>query len=244
MTNEPYWCPTSQPNTQDRGLQNTLNQLHIVQNTWVQVYSVLEAVNDDYFSYVPNIGDSRDNPNVIPFNTKERPISHRFHQWTFLTDATQIDIEHMYELYSSLAFLGQLRSRSQEYITANIDNFLTVQLDGQIVGCVEIINVDENTIELGGIAVDRDIQNMNIGLQLIDAVERYAYMRGLTIISVTGSPKLARIYEKRWYVLRESGEYDKRAKQSPTKHLYIKPYRDTIVAFEYPEYPNFGAIRT
>ena len=243
MTTEPYWCPILQSNTQVLGPKNTPKLLYIVWNTWAQVHSALEAVNDDYFSYAPNIGDSSDNFNIIPFNTKERPISQRFYQGAVLNDANQRDIKPIYELYSSLESLGQLKPRNQEYITTNIDNFITVKVGGQLVGSVEIINIDNKTIELGGIAVDTDIQNMNIGIQLIDAVERYASTRGLNIISVTGSPKLARIYQQRGYVLRESGEYQKRAEESPTKHLYIKPYIDNVVKLEFPKFPNFKAMR-
>jgi N-acetylglutamate synthase-like GNAT family acetyltransferase len=35
-----------------------------------------------------------------------------------------------------------------EYITGNIDNFLTIQIDGKLAGCVEIIQIDDDTIEL------------------------------------------------------------------------------------------------
>lgn len=242
MNNEPDWWIRSLTNIPNQWYKDITTLSPVLQRTWTQVHRVLVATNDDNFVQWVDIWNPRSHSNVIPFPTNELPISQRFHQWALLSSAAQQDIESIYELYLSLEYLGQLRPRSREYVTENIDNFITVKVEGKIVGCVEIINIDDRTIELGGIAVAMDAQKMNIGLQLIDTVERYAYTRGLTILSVTGYDRLAHMYEQRGYTLREEWKYDERAQQSPNKAMYIKiPNLDNVVRMHQSSYSEFEA---
>ncbi len=233
-TTDPYWWASNKPNNNLR--HSTISGYQdLVSNTWLKIHNLLGAANDARSVSLSNIWDSSGNSNVLPFPSNIESISKR-ESHIPIEDATSQDIGKIFALYKDHELAGHLRPRSMEYITGNIDNFLTIQIDGKLAGCVEIIQIDDDTIELWGIVVATAFQNMNMSWLLIDSVEWYAQIRSLNIISVTDSKVLANIYKKRGYILRSSGEYDERAKQSPTKAIYKKLYRNNVYELEYPKY--------
>lgn len=118
--------------------------------------------------------------------------------------------------------LGFLKSRSIEYISNNYNNFIIAYVDSIPVWCVEIIPINDNTVELWALSVVPNYLSHKIWLKLIKFVEDYAESRNKTIISVTDSPKLEKIYENNWYILDFEWKYEFRIQKSPGKKLYYK----------------------
>jgi N-acetylglutamate synthase-like GNAT family acetyltransferase len=52
-----------------------------------------------------------------------------------------------------------LKPRTEEYISENIHNFITIYDEDTLVACGELIELDSGTIELGAVATNVDYQN-------------------------------------------------------------------------------------
>jgi len=90
---------------------------------------------------------------------------------------------------------GLIKPRSREHISISRQNFFMAKIDGIPVGCVEKINLTNNTVELGALAVATRYRDHQVGLFLIrsfvEMVKKEGYRR---VISLTKNPKLKNIY--------------------------------------------------
>lgn len=145
--------------------------------------------------------------------------------WSPLVDKASIWTENIIQwILSSNKKNKYLKPRSKEYILENIENFRIAYIDGIPVWCVEIIRIDENTIELWALAVVHSFLSLKIWKALIDFVESYALEKHLSIISLTNSPKLQWIYDRIWYIKGDKSMYQERRSKSPWVQLYYIKY--------------------
>ncbi len=145
-------------------------------------------------------------------------------EWNFkpeIGDASETDVTTLFSLLSAHKYSGQLKPRSMDYLREYWGRFKVAKIDDVAVGCVEMIPIDNDTIELWGIAVNLDFMDYRIGKRLIEEVELFAYCQSKNIIAVTNNPKLGGMFEARWYIRAEHIFLDRIA-QSPWKKLYLK----------------------
>lgn len=145
-------------------------------------------------------------------------------EWNFkpeIGDALESDIMTLFLLLSAHKYSGQLKPRSMDYLREHWGRFKVARIDNVAVGCVEMISINNDTLELWGIAVNLDFMDFRIGKKLIEEVERFAYLQSKNVIAVTNNPKLGGMFESRWYV-RAEHIFPDRIAQSPWKKLYLK----------------------
>ncbi len=145
-------------------------------------------------------------------------------EWNFkpeIGDALESDITALFLLLSAHKYSGQLKPRSMDYLRQHWGRFKVARIDNVPVGCVEMIPINKDTIELGGIAVNLDFMDYRIGKRLIEEVESFAYLQSKNVIAVTNNPKLGGMFEARWYI-RAEHLFSDRIAQSPWKKLYLK----------------------
>jgi N-acetylglutamate synthase-like GNAT family acetyltransferase len=122
-----------------------------------------------------------------------------------------------------------LKPRSKKYIQKNWNNFFVTRIDGIIVGCVEMIEIDPDTAELGALAISTKFRNQRVGLFTINAFIEEMRRRGFTrYISLTNNPKLATLYKAIGFEpVSESirGRYNKRQAASPDVAMFYKAIR-------------------
>ncbi len=136
-------------------------------------------------------------------------------------DAREWDITILFALLSAHKYSGQLKPRSMEYLAQYWGRFKVARVDDIPVGCVEIIPIDDNTIELWGIAVNLDFMDFRIGKRLIEDVENFAYLQSKNVIAITNNSKLWGMLEARGYI-RAEHIFPERIALSPWKRLYLK----------------------
>ncbi len=119
---------------------------------------------------------------------------------------------------------GYLKPRSLSYIQTHQDHFFTVRIDGIIVGCVEKIDMNSETVEMGAIAISLKFRNQQIGIYLIRTF--IAHMRCQAyryIVSLTANPKLAELYRALGFRPARRDEYVSRQQQSANVPMYVFP---------------------
>lgn len=136
-------------------------------------------------------------------------------------EAKQQDVNTLFALLASHKYDGQLKPRSKEYLEENWSRFLVARVDGIPVGCVEIIPVDTEILELWWIAVNMEFHDFRIGRKLVEAVEEYAYLQNKDIITITNNPKFGVMVESRWFERAES-LFLERSQKSSGKRIYFK----------------------
>jgi amino-acid N-acetyltransferase len=116
---------------------------------------------------------------------------------------------------------GFLKPRSAEYIRKHKDHFFIVRIDGILVGCCELLELDRLTAELGAVAVSTKFLSQRVSVYLITAfiaeMKRQGFHR---IISLTNNPKLATLYEKFGFVRDTPQDLIFRQEQSPNVKMF------------------------
>ena len=77
---------------------------------------------------------------------------------------------------------GTLLPRSEEFIAMYAHEFVVVERDGQIVGCVHLDEYSPSLAELRSLAVAPGAQGIGIGKALVAATERFARARDYTTL--------------------------------------------------------------
>lgn len=138
-----------------------------------------------------------------------------------IDDTREWDITILFALLSAHKYSGQLKPRSMEYLAQHWGRFKVARVDDIPVGCVEVIPIDDNTLELWGIAVNLDFMDFRIWKRLIEEVEAYAYLQNKNVIAISNNSKLWWMLESRGYIQADH-IFPDRISQSPWKKLYLK----------------------
>lgn len=93
--------------------------------------------------------------------------------------AVKADAYSIYNITRNGVRSEMLRDRSQEAIEAVIENFLVYEIDGSIVGCVNLQGFDDGAvIEIGSVYVQPFYQNKGVGRRMVEYAEADAIERG------------------------------------------------------------------
>ena len=96
-------------------------------------------------------------------------------------------------------------------------------IDGIAVGCLERIEIDSRTIELGALAISTRFRNQRIGVFTVNAFENEVIKTGFSrIISLTNNPRLHSLYTQLGFKQGDLPEYSARRASSPEVALYYK----------------------
>jgi len=90
------------------------------------------------------------------------------------TPADAASISALIDLYVPS---GTLLPRSEEFIAMHAHEFVVVERDGEIVGCVHLDEYSPSLAELRSLAVAPGAQGIGIGKALVAATERFARAR-------------------------------------------------------------------
>lgn len=83
--------------------------------------------------------------------------------------AVQADAHSIYNITRNGVRTESLRERSQESIEATIQNYLVYEIDGSIVGCVNLKNYEGGAVvEVGSVYVQAFYQNKGVGRKLVE----------------------------------------------------------------------------
>ncbi len=93
--------------------------------------------------------------------------------------AVKIDAYSIYNISRNGVRSETLRDRSQAEIEATIEDFLVYEIDGSIVGCVNLQSYDDGmVIEIGSVYVQPFYQNKGVGRHMVEYAEVDAKQRG------------------------------------------------------------------
>lgn len=119
--------------------------------------------------------------------------------------------------------LGFLKPRSKNYVSENRSRFFVTAIDGIIVGCVEQKVIDQQTVELGALAISTRFQNQRIGVYTVKAfiarMQESGYCR---FISLTNNPRLEVLFLKLGFSKGTRSEYVQRQSLSPDVTMFYK----------------------
>jgi len=118
---------------------------------------------------------------------------------------------------------GFLKPRSKNYVDEHRNNFFVTEIDSIIVGCVEQKVVDDQTIELGALAISTRFRNQRIGVYTVGAfMETMISMGYSRFISLTLNPRLQALFSQVGFIQVSPPEYSKRQSISPTVQMFVK----------------------
>lgn len=142
---------------------------------------------------------------------------------TFRPVRTRIDEELVAGILKLYKATGYLRPRDRNYIAAHRDNFYVTQIDGIAVGCAELIHIDEETAELGALALSTRFRGQRVGVFTVNNFIQEAHRRGYaTVISLTRNPRLQRLYQSLGFVRDSPLRYAERQAASQDTAMFIK----------------------
>jgi amino-acid N-acetyltransferase len=122
-------------------------------------------------------------------------------------------------LYRSKGFL---KPRDRAYIAAHRDNFFMTRIDGIMVGCVELLPVDDQTAELGALAISTRFQGQRVGVFTVNAFIDEARRRGYrSIISLTKNPRLQSLYLSLGFVRQSPARFAERQARSAGTPMFV-----------------------
>jgi len=73
---------------------------------------------------------------------------------------------------------GTLLPRTEEFIATRAHEFLVVEHERRVVGCVHLDEYAPSLAELRSLAVDPDVQGLGLGRTLVEGTEDFARRRG------------------------------------------------------------------
>ena len=132
-------------------------------------------------------------------------------------------VHRILEMYKRSGFL---KPRSKAYLNNHLHHFYVTAIDGIVVGCVEKKIIDEQTIELGALAISTRFRSQRVGVHTVNAFIALMKSQGFTrFISLTNNPRLEALYLKLGFVQESLVEYNKRQTQSPDVKMFFKDSR-------------------
>jgi N-acetylglutamate synthase-like GNAT family acetyltransferase len=149
-------------------------------------------------------------------------IANNFEEKYFPAE-TDEDVEMIAGILDLYKKKGFLKPRDKNYLYEHRDRFRLTMIDGIAVGCLERIEIDSRTIELGALAISTRFRNQRIGVFTVNAFEDEAKLEGFTrIISLTNNPRLHWLYNQLGFQQGDLPEYAARSAVSPDVALFYK----------------------
>ena len=116
---------------------------------------------------------------------------------------------------------GFLKPRSKEYLSEHRDHFFVTAIDGIVVGCIEQKIIDEQTVELGALAISTRFRNQRVGVHTVKSFMALMIERGYSrFISLTNNPRLKELYLQLGFVQESRPEYRERQALSPNVEMF------------------------
>jgi amino-acid N-acetyltransferase len=149
-------------------------------------------------------------------------IANNFEE-SFSVVATRREVEIIFGILNMYKHESYLKPRSLEYIQEKRDAFYVTKIDGIIVGCVEKKVIDDETVELGAVAISTKFINQRVGVFTINAfIDKMAVEGYRCFISLTSNPQLGRLYKRMGFSRGLFPRYAARQDQSPGVTMYVK----------------------
>jgi N-acetylglutamate synthase-like GNAT family acetyltransferase len=116
---------------------------------------------------------------------------------------------------------GTLLPRPPEFIAERAIDFLVMEVDGRVVGCVHLDEYSPSLVEVRSLAVEPGYQGRGIGIALVAAAEELARIREYaTVFAVSSNDEF---FRARGYDVRHIPELDReRSEVSRYKGVYAK----------------------
>jgi amino-acid N-acetyltransferase len=119
---------------------------------------------------------------------------------------------------------GLIKPRDRQYLVAHQPFFHVTRIDGIVVGCVEEKPVDEETVELGALAIATKFRNQRVGTFTVNAFIRKMRDKGYRqLISLTRNPRLETLYRDLGFRRALPDAYPARQAQSPGVPMFFLP---------------------
>lgn len=178
--------------------ENQLSRIHIIPN-------VKNAIRHEVFS-VEGVGTL---------------IANNFKQILSRAETGEVDkIERILRPYFKH---GLLKSRNKEYIQDHMDQFFFSKIDDIPVGCMQLIPVDERTLELGAFAVTVRFRGQDVGFFLLQEAENLVRSEQRSrLISLTNNRKLQEMYTKNDFTKGTPKDLIQRQDKSPLVSMFYK----------------------
>ena len=141
----------------------------------------------------------------------------------YLPVETDKDVQMIAGILDLYKKKGFLKPRSKPYLHEHRQRFRLTMIDGIAVGCLERIEIDSDTIELGALAISTRFRNQRIGVFTVNAFEDEATQEGFKrIISLTNNPRLHSLYHQLGFKQGDLPEYSARRASSPDVAMFYK----------------------
>ncbi len=142
---------------------------------------------------------------------------------TFCPVVTDDDVQMVVGILDTYKKQGFLKPRSKSYLTLNRDRFFITKIDDIAVGCVERKPIDEETVELGALAISTRFRSQRVGVYTVNAFSEVASRMGFRrIISLTNNPRLQVLYKRLGFEQKSLPEFAKRQAESPGVAMFYK----------------------
>jgi len=136
------------------------------------------------------------------------------------TEREAVIVAGILNMYRHEAYL---KPRSVDYIEKHRHTFFVTKIDDIVVGCVEKKKIDDQTVELGAVAISTKFLNQRVGVFTIKAfMERMEGEGFRRFISLTNNPQLKKLYLHIGFKAGPFARYNERQNQSPGVTMYLK----------------------
>ncbi len=115
--------------------------------------------------------------------------------------ATNEDVEELYELIQNYAEQGIMLSRSKETLRDQIDSFVVAELDGAVIGCGALTRLGADLVEIRSLGLHPEHQGHGIGRKIVELLVRQA--RDLGIPKVMALTYEVAFFERNGFIVVE-----------------------------------------
>ncbi len=145
----------------------------------------------------------------------------------FQEDLVKITDSHEAKMVAGILHMYKrekyLKPRNHQYILENRSQFYVCKIDGIIVGCLEKLAIDANTVELGALAISTKFRSQRVGKFTVNAFIGRMTSKGYTrFISLTNNPRLQTLYRSLGFTETKEPLFQQRQKESPGVAMFLK----------------------
>lgn len=138
---------------------------------------------------------------------------------------TDEEVAIVYRILTMYKKSGFLKPRSKDYLTKNRHRFFVTRIDGIVVGCLEQKMVDEQTVEIGALAISTRFRNQRVGVYAVSTFMQIMMDQGYSrFISLTKNPRLQALFCQLGFVQVSPGKYQNRQSESPDVTMFFKAF--------------------